>query len=639
MIATFEFSLRAKKGVLSLLAYQRVLQDPQFVRTFSFSIGMGVLTIIASLILIAPTVYWIRLRLPKLRPVVEFITPMPFVIPAIVLVFGMIRVYSGGLLPLTNTVVGTDVLLVGAYMVLALPYMFRAVDTGLAAIDVRTLTEAAQSLGAGWGTILFRVIFPNLRAALLSGAFITLAMVIGEFTIASFLVGMNAFGPYMSQVGQNKAYESASLAIISFALTWPFMGLIQLVGRGKPGQGQVVGAVRTCQIIHTSRALRSVAAQNHSITTDSCTDAKDGPQPCRFSRSPTSPRPSKTRPRSWISTWTCTRGEFVSFLGPSGCGKTTTLRMIAGFETPTTGTIVINGEDITYRPPNRRNVGMVFQSYALFPNMTVAGNIGFGLKVTKTPAAEIQKTVAEMLDVIHLPELGARYPYQLSGGQQQRVALARALAIHPQVLLLDEPLSALDAKIRVELRSEIRRIQQELGITTVYVTHDQEEALSLSDRIVVMNAGRVEQIGPPFEIYNYPRTTFVASFIGQLNQLPVVVKDASAGAVAFGSQIILTGQRIEAADGTAARLAIRPEEIKLALAGAEATPGNRLSARVDNVMFLGAIVRVRGRGGRPHRGPVAGRGSVQRPPARPAQAGGAGHAGLPAARVLGGGTG
>jgi putative spermidine/putrescine transport system ATP-binding protein len=287
------------------------------------------------------------------------------------------------------------------------------------------------------------------------------------------------------------------------------------------------------------------------------------------------------------------RGEFVSFLGPSGCGKTTTLRMIAGFETPTTGTIVINGEDITYRPPNRRNVGMVFQSYALFPNMTVAGNIGFGLKVTRTPAAEIRKTVAEMLDIIHLPDLGTRYPYQLSGGQQQRVALARALAIHPQVLLLDEPLSALDAKIRVELRSEIRRIQQELGITTVYVTHDQEEALSLSDRIVVMNAGRVEQIGPPFEIYNYPRSSFVASFIGQLNQLPVIVKEATAGAVAFGSQIILAGQRIEAANGTAARLAIRPEEIKLALTGAEATPGNRLSAKVDSVMFLGAIVRVR----------------------------------------------
>jgi putative spermidine/putrescine transport system permease protein len=242
MIGTFAFSLRAKKGVLSLLAYQRILEDPQFVRTFSFSIGMGVLTIIASLLLIAPTVYWVRLRLPKMRPVVEFISLMPFVVPAIVLVFGLIRVYSGGFLPLTNTRVGTDILLVGGYMVLALPYMFRSVDTGLAAIDVRSLTEAAQSLGAGWGTILFRVIFPNLRAALLSGAFITLALVIGEFTIASFLVGMNAFGPYMSQVGRNRTYESASLAIISFALTWLFIGIIQFIGRGKPGQGQVVGA-------------------------------------------------------------------------------------------------------------------------------------------------------------------------------------------------------------------------------------------------------------------------------------------------------------------------------------------------------------------------------------------------------------
>ena len=261
LIATFEFSLRAKKGVLSLLAYQRVLQDPQFVRTFSFSIGMGVLTILASLILIAPTAYWIRLRLPQLRPVVEFITTMPFVIPAIVLVFGMIRVYSGGLLPLTNTVIGTDVLLVAAYMVLALPYMYRAVDTGLAAIDVRTLTEAAQSLGAGWGTILFRVIFPNLRGALLSGAFLTFAMVIGEFTIASFLVGMNAFGPYMSQVGQNKAYESASLAIISFGLTWAFMGLIQLFNRGAE-QSQVVGSTlrtdRSHVVSHAHRHLQDL---------------------------------------------------------------------------------------------------------------------------------------------------------------------------------------------------------------------------------------------------------------------------------------------------------------------------------------------------------------------------------------------
>lgn len=242
LIATLDFSLRAKKGVLSLLAYQNVLQDPQFAHSFAFSIEMAILTILVSVVLIVPTAYWVRLRLPQLRPVIEFITLMPFVIPAIVLVFGMLRVYSGGPFFLTNSFIGTDALLVAGYVVLALPYMYRAVDTGLQAIDVRSLTEAAQSLGAGWGTILIRIIFPNLRAALLSGAFLTLAIVVGEFTIASFLVGLNAFGPYMSQVGQNRAYESSSLAIISFMLTWVSMGLIQLLTRGKQNQTQLAGA-------------------------------------------------------------------------------------------------------------------------------------------------------------------------------------------------------------------------------------------------------------------------------------------------------------------------------------------------------------------------------------------------------------
>jgi putative spermidine/putrescine transport system permease protein len=233
LIATLDFSLRAKKDVLGFLAYQQVLQDPQFWHTFTFSLEMAVLTILVSLVLIVPTTYWIRLKLPALRPILEFISLVPFVVPAIILVFGLIKVYSGGPFYLTNTVIGTDALLVGAYVVLALPYMYRAVDTGLSAIDVRSLTEAGQSLGAGLGTIMIRIIFPNLRTALLSGAFLTLATVMGEFTIASFLVGINAFGPYMSQVGQNKAYQSASLAIISFILTWASMLLIQLVSRGR----------------------------------------------------------------------------------------------------------------------------------------------------------------------------------------------------------------------------------------------------------------------------------------------------------------------------------------------------------------------------------------------------------------------
>jgi putative spermidine/putrescine transport system ATP-binding protein len=284
------------------------------------------------------------------------------------------------------------------------------------------------------------------------------------------------------------------------------------------------------------------------------------------------------------------RGEFVSFLGPSGCGKTTTLRMIAGFEVPTAGSIVLEGTDITYRPPNRRNVGMVFQSYALFPNMTVGDNVGFGLKVRKRPADQIRKRVRELLDLVHLGDKIARYPYQLSGGQQQRVALARALAFEPQVLLLDEPLSALDAKIRVALRHEIRAIQRQLGITTVYVTHDQEEALSLSDRVVVMSDGRIEQIGTPFEVYNFPTTAFVASFVGTLNVLPAIVLEPGTGRLSVGGQELRISRPVEARTGSIISLALRPEMVSL---GDGPEGSNVLRGSVADVSFLGSIVRIR----------------------------------------------
>jgi putative spermidine/putrescine transport system ATP-binding protein len=285
------------------------------------------------------------------------------------------------------------------------------------------------------------------------------------------------------------------------------------------------------------------------------------------------------------------RGEFVSFLGPSGCGKTTTLRMIAGFEQPTNGTIVLDGVDITNRPPNRRNVGMVFQSYALFPNMTVADNIGFGLKIRKRSGDQIRKRVGELLELINLSDKGGRYPYQLSGGQQQRVALARALAIEPAVLLLDEPLSALDAKIRVALRLEIRTIQRKLGITTVYVTHDQEEALSLSDRVVVMSEGHVEQIGTPFEVYNFPTTPFVASFVGTLSLMPATVVDGAAGSLSVEGQPVRVSKPVDASQGKSVVVALRPEMGSLG-ASTEAADNN-VSGKVIDVSFLGSIVRIR----------------------------------------------
>jgi putative spermidine/putrescine transport system ATP-binding protein len=281
------------------------------------------------------------------------------------------------------------------------------------------------------------------------------------------------------------------------------------------------------------------------------------------------------------------KGELVTFLGPSGCGKTTTLRMVAGFEPPSEGQILLDRTDITNRPPNQRNVGMVFQAYALFPNMTVADNVGFGLKIGKKSAEEIKQRTDEMLRLIRMADLGDRYPYQLSGGQQQRVALARALAIRPQVLLLDEPLSALDAKIRVELRYEIRRIQQEMAITTIYVTHDQEEALTISDRVVVMNAGRIEQVGHPSEIYNFPQTAFVASFVGTLNQFRCKVVDASKGRLALDGQEFITGSPVPAS-GASVVVMMRPEQMHMG----EQKDENHLTGKVESVAFLGSVVRV-----------------------------------------------
>jgi putative spermidine/putrescine transport system permease protein len=232
LIGTFEFSLRMRRGAYSFDAYRVVLTDPRFQATFGYSTILAFATIVVGVLLVVPTAYWIQLRLPRLRPIVEFITLLPLVIPAIVLVFGYLRIYgSSSLLPLTSNERATDVLLMFSYVTLALPYMYRAVDTGLRAIDVRTLTEAAESLGASWATILFRVIFPNVRVAVLSGAFLTFAIVIGEFTMAS-LLDRPAFGPYLQLIGANRAYEPSALAIIAFIVTWACMGLLQVFGRG-----------------------------------------------------------------------------------------------------------------------------------------------------------------------------------------------------------------------------------------------------------------------------------------------------------------------------------------------------------------------------------------------------------------------
>jgi iron(III) transport system ATP-binding protein len=289
-------------------------------------------------------------------------------------------------------------------------------------------------------------------------------------------------------------------------------------------------------------------------------------------------------------------GELFTLLGPSGCGKTTLLRLLAGFYQPDAGEIAFGERVVSGLAPYERNIGMVFQNYALWPHMTVAGNVSYGLRLRKLGAAEVERRVREGLAKVNLGGLESRYPGQLSGGQQQRVALARALVLNPDILLLDEPLSNLDAKIRVQVRAEIRKLQQELGITTIYVTHDQEEALSLSDRVAVMKDGRVLQVGVPKELYERPRTRFVADFVGTNNLLPGQVRERRGERV-----VVETGVgRLEAIPNAAAGvtdrcvLAIRPENVAIAAAGAGsagANGGNVISGRVAFTSYLGSTLR------------------------------------------------
>ena len=290
-------------------------------------------------------------------------------------------------------------------------------------------------------------------------------------------------------------------------------------------------------------------------------------------------------------------GEFVCFLGPSGCGKTTLLRAIAGLDLQTSGTVEQAGIDISDLPPSERDFGIVFQSYALFPNLTVRKNIAFGLENTGRDRAEIATRVRELLELVGLPDQGAKYPAQLSGGQQQRVALARAMATSPGLLLLDEPLSALDAKVRVRLRHEIKELQRKLRVTTVMVTHDQEEALSMADRIVVMNHGVIEQVGSPTEIYREPATLFVADFIGEMNQIPARI--VAGGAVLIG-EIEASCAPHSFDDGDFVIAAIRPEDVIPHTPGyrRKGLDGNILDVSIEEMEFLGSFWRSRLQGDR-----------------------------------------
>lgn len=289
-------------------------------------------------------------------------------------------------------------------------------------------------------------------------------------------------------------------------------------------------------------------------------------------------------------------GEFITLLGPSGCGKSTTLRLIAGLLKPDSGMILFDGKDVTYLPPNKRNVGFVFQRVALFPHMNVAKNIAFGLKARKIPKSEHEKRIKEVLRLVHMEGFENRMPSQLSGGQAQRVEIARVLAPEPDVLLFDEPLSNIDAKLRDELKYEIRRIQKETGKTMIYVTHDQAEAFAISDRIYVMNSGRIEQVGTPLELYTKPSSPFVASFIGTSNflkgRLKIIDHSKGTAQIEAGPVNIKLRGYSSVADGTDVVVSIRPEDIKLIGPSDEGNYLNVLTGKVEDSLFVGNTVRV-----------------------------------------------
>jgi spermidine/putrescine transport system ATP-binding protein len=286
-------------------------------------------------------------------------------------------------------------------------------------------------------------------------------------------------------------------------------------------------------------------------------------------------------------------GEFFSLLGPSGCGKTTTLRLIAGFEEPTAGRILLDGTDVSGMPPHKRNVNTVFQSYALFPFLSVFDNVAFGLRHASVAKAELRQRVGDALSLVSMSAYSARRPAQLSGGQQQRVALARALVLNPSVLLLDEPLGALDAKLRRSLKVELKALQERVGITFIYVTHDQEEALTMSDRLAVMNAGRIAQIGTPQEVYESPADAYVADFLGAANLIPVSVSQRvvdGTSTITVGETSLSTANPVPAAADAGAQAVIRPERVRVEPHGS--TGANRIPALVERLVYLGAATQV-----------------------------------------------
>ena len=519
-----------------------------------------------------------RARFPG-RELVRGFLVAPLIVP--VMIMAIAFYYAFARVQLVGTVTG----IVLAHAVLASPYVVINVEAVMRTFDVR-LEWAARMLGATAGQAFRRVTLPLIQPGVLAGALFAFIFSVDEVVIAMFLSGTSAITlpKLMFDSITQDELNPVVTAIASLQIGMALGGV--LLAEGLRARGTRLALAR---------------ATGEDPTEARPARAAGDPPP---GAAPGGPRSTEAEPLRLVrvskrfgavvaveeASLDVEAGEFLTLLGPSGSGKTTILNMVAGFETPTSGEIYIGRRPITGLPPNRREIGMVFQDYALFPHMTVFDNVAFPLRLRRLGAAVVAARVAEMLEVVRLSELEGRYPRQLSGGQQQRVALARALVFHPPLLLMDEPLGALDKNLRERMQVEIRQLHRRLGITVLFVTHDQQEAMALSDRIVVIDHGRIQQIGQPPELYRNPANEFVAAFIGESNLLRCRVVDTEGPSArlvtAGGTEVWMS--RGAAAPGHAVTLMIRPEALRLD--GGDAA-GATVRGRVDEVVYLGDVRR------------------------------------------------
>jgi putative spermidine/putrescine transport system ATP-binding protein len=518
LVGTFIYSIASSWSATILPAgftvkwYVQLWSDPRFLMAFGQSLLVCVGALILSVVLILPLLFVVHYHFPKLDALMNILILLPFAVPPVVSSVGLLQLYGSG----PMAMVGTPWILIGCYFTVALPFMYRAITNNLQAINLRDLMDAAQLLGASTWQAAILVVLPNLRKGLM----------VRRVRVRQHPGGhplRNPAGVPQQHAQQQRPFHQRRGHFLLLLCAGTDLG------RHLLEQGQKPMSFVSVQHLQKSYAGTPVFSD---INCD------------------------------------IAQGEFVTLLGPSGCGKSTLLRCIAGLTAVDSGKILLDGQDIVPLSPQRRNIGMVFQSYALFPNMTVEQNVAFGLRMQKVNADDSRRRVQEVLQLVELTELAGRYPHQMSGGQCQRVALARSLVTRPRLLLLDEPLSALDARIRKHLREQIREIQRELGLTTIFVTHDQEEALTMSDRIFLMNQGKIVQSGDAETLYTAPVDVFAAGFIGNYNLL-----DADKASRLLQRPI-------------SGRIAIRPEAIELSRNG-------ELDAQVRSHSLLGNVIRYR----------------------------------------------